>query len=112
VTQWQLANYLDNLPNFVPSSDRLRYITIDLREQFGQLNAQQPNDFRRPYPLAPDSTRTGTYNRSGTLRQGSGRHVRIIQSAGAPAVQLLLTNNSGGQISSAAVPRVGLVRIR
>ena len=112
VTQWQLAKFLDNLPNFTTSSDRLRYITIDLREQFSQLNDQQPNEFRRPYPLAPDSTRTGTYNRSGTLRQGSGRHVRIIQPAGAPAVQLLLTNNSGGQISSAAVPRVGLVRIR
>jgi hypothetical protein len=38
--------------------------------------------------------------------------VRIIQGAGAAAVQFLLTNNSGGQISAAAVPRVGLVRVR
>jgi hypothetical protein len=111
-TQWQMANYLDDLPGFTPSNDRLRYITIDLRNQFGQLHAQRPSDFPREYPLAPDSTRTGTYSRVGTLRQGSGRHVRIIQDDGAQGVQFLLANSSGGQISGTAVPRVGLVRVR
>ncbi len=112
VTQWQLANYLDDLPDFMPASDRLQYINIDLRNQFGQLHNQRPSDFERPYPLAPDSTNTGTYSRLGTLRQGSGPHIRIIQSAGAQGVQFLLGNTSGGTISATAVPRVGLVRVR
>jgi hypothetical protein len=112
VTQWLLANYLDNLPGFTPASERLQYLTLDLRLQFDQLHDQRPSDFAREFPLRPDSTRTGSYSRTGTLRQGSGRHLRIIQSAGAEAVQLLLTNNAGAQISAAAVPRVGLVRIR
>ena len=112
VPQWQMANYLDDLPGFTPSSDRLRYITINLRNQFNQLHNQRPSDFPEPYPLRPDSTRTGVYSRSGTLRQGSGRHVRIIQSAGALSVQLLLTNGTGGGVSATAVPRVGLVRVR
>jgi hypothetical protein len=107
-----MANYLDDLPGFTPSSDRLRYITINLRNQFNQLHNQRPSDFPEPYPLRPDSTRTGVYSRSGTLRQGSGRHVRIIQSAGALSVQLLLTNGTGGGVSATAVPRVGLVRVR
>jgi hypothetical protein len=112
VPEWQLANYLDDLPGFTPSSDRLRYITINLRNQFSQLHNQRPGDFPDPYPLRPDSTRTGVYSRSGTLRQGSGRHVRLIQSAGALSVQLLLTNGTGGGVSTTAVPRVGLVRVR
>jgi hypothetical protein len=112
VTQWQMANYLDDLPGFTPTSDRLRYITINLRSQFNQLHNQRPGDFVRPYPLAPDSTRTGVYSRSGTLRQGSGRHLRIIQDPGAFGVQLLLTNASGGTVSATAAPRVGLVRVR
>jgi hypothetical protein len=112
VTQWQLANYLENLPNFTPASPRLGYPGINLREQFASLNDQDPGSFGRPYPLAPDSTRTGDYSRTGTLRQGSGRHVRIIQSAAAGGVQFLLTNPSGGSVSATAVPRVGLVRVR
>jgi hypothetical protein len=112
VTQWQLANYLEDLPGFNPSSDRLRYITINLRQQFASLNDQDPSSFAREYPLAPDSTKTGSYTRVGTLRQGSGRHVRIIQSAGAAGVQFLLSNTSGGAVSANAVPRVGLVRVR
>jgi len=125
VTQWQFANYLEDLPGFTPSSDRLRYITINLRQQFASLHDQDPGSFpcrvqspsgscpeAAKYPLYPDSTRTGTYSRTGTLRQGSGRHVRIIQSAGAAGVQFLLSNTSGGAVSANAVPRVGLVRVR
>ncbi len=117
VTQWQLANYLDNLmldatTPFTPASDRLLYLTIDLRDQFGQFHDQRPNDFPRPYPLVPDSTKTGAYTRTGTLRQGSGRHVRIIQSAGAAGVQFLLASPTGSAVSATAVPRVGLVRVR
>jgi hypothetical protein len=112
VTQWQLANFLDDLSGFSPSSDRLRYVTINLRQQFASLHDQDPGSFAREYPLAPDSTKTGVYSRTGTLRQGSGRHVRIIQGAGAQGVQFLLATPTGGAVSATAVPRVGLVRVR
>ncbi|MGH7518659.1 MAG: hypothetical protein ACREOC_14530, partial [Gemmatimonadales bacterium] len=111
VTQWQLANYLDDLQGFTPASERLRYITDNLRQQFASLHAQQPSVFAREYPLVPDNYPQLT-GWTGTLRQGSGRHVRIIQDAGAQGVQFLLTNASGGAISATAVPRVGLVRVR
>jgi hypothetical protein len=112
VTQWQMANYLESLPGFNPSSPLIQYGNFPLRERFNAFHNAAASSFARPYPLAPDSTRTGVYSGSGTLRQGSGRHVRIIQSAGAPSVQLLLTNGRGGGVSATAVPRVGLVRVR
>ena len=112
VTQWQLANYLDDLPNFSPSSDRLRYITINLRQQFASLHNQDPANFPLTYPLVPDVSNNGVYNHVGTLRQGSGRHVRILQSSGATGVEFLLSNTNDGAVSANAVPRVGLVRVR
>lgn len=106
VTFWQAANYLDDLPGFTPLNPRLQYIGFNLRAALAQLN-------RTPsFPLVPDSTLTGTYQHAGTLRQGSGRHVRIVQAAGAPGVQFRLSGLAGSAISATLVPRVGLVRIR
>ncbi len=112
VTLWQMANYLDDLPGFVPADPRLQYQNLNLRAQFASLNAQDPTFFANPYPLVPDSTKTGAYQHTGTLQQGSGRHVRIIQAAGARAVQFKLTDQTGNAVTTAIVPRVGLVRIR
>jgi hypothetical protein len=106
VTYWQLANYLDDLPGFAPLNPRLQYISFNLRAALAQLN-------RTPrFPLVPDSTLTGAYSHAGTLHQGSGHHVRIVQAAGAPGVQFKLSGQAGGAISPALVPRVGLVRVR
>lgn len=113
IPEWQLANYTDNLPGFTAQSERLRYDSWDFRSTFGSLHAQSPGSFPREYPLAPDSTLTGVYQRTGTLRGGSGRHVRVIQPAQGAAVTLQLTDSQGGAISgSVAAPRVGIVRIR
>ncbi|HTC24808.1 MAG TPA: hypothetical protein VK688_10615, partial [Gemmatimonadales bacterium] len=106
VTYWQAANYLDDLPNFTPVNQRLQYIGFRLRAALAQLNRTPP------FPLVPDSTTTGTYTHSGTLLQGSAHHARIIQSAGAPAVQFKLSGPAGAAISQTLVPRVGLVRVR
>ncbi len=105
VTYWQAANYLDDLPGFTPANPRLQYVGFNLRAALAQLN-RSPS-----FPLVPDTT-SGSYSHAGTLRQGSAHHVRIIQAAGAPGVQLKLSGQSGGAISPALVPRVGLVRIR
>jgi hypothetical protein len=106
VTDWQAANYLDDLPGFTPTNPRLQYVGFNLRAALAQLN-------RAPsFPLVPDSTLTGSFSHAGTLHQGSAHHVRIIQSAGAAAVQFKLSGLAGSAISPMLVPRVGLVRIR
>jgi len=110
VSQWQLANYLTNLPGFTPSTPRLAYTTLDLRAIY-QTNFQS-GVFQKPYPLTPDSTRDGSYNRTGVLRAGSGRHVRIIQPAGSNEVSFVLSDGSGSPVSSAVKPRIALARVR
>jgi hypothetical protein len=113
VPEWQLANYLDNLPAFVPASPRLQYESWNFRSTFEAFNAQAPGSYPRPYPLVPDSTLTGAYSRQGTLRAGSGRHLRIVQAPQASTVTLHLTDGSSQTIgSSSAAPRIGIVRVR
>ena len=110
-SQWQLANYLTNLPGFTPSSARLQYTTLNLRAIY-QMNFQN-GVFAKPYPLTPDSTRDGTYARSGVLRGGSGRHVRIIQPVGSSEVAFVLTDAGGSSpLSSSVKPRIALARVR
>jgi hypothetical protein len=89
----------------------LQYKDLNLRSIYSQLHASDPSVFAQAYPLIPDSTR-GTYLHAGTLKQGSARHVRILQAAGAAGVQLLLTGSNRAPIASTIVPRIGLVRIK
>jgi hypothetical protein len=111
-TYWNLANYLDHLAGFTPADPRLGYLDINLRSIFAELNQVDPATYARVYPLIPDSTTTGTYQRAGTLRQGSGHHVRIIQQAGAAAVQFRLAGPGNTAIATTLDARIGLVRIR
>jgi hypothetical protein len=104
VGEWQMANYLDDLPGFSAPGTRLRYKTWNFR--FAADSTAQP------FPLVPDSTDGTDYGHSGTLRAGSGRHVRVVQAAGAPGVDLRLTSTSGGALPSSVAPRIALVRIR
>ncbi|HEY9014502.1 MAG TPA: hypothetical protein VIM84_05530, partial [Gemmatimonadales bacterium] len=103
IGEWQLTNYLDDLPGFSAPASRLRYKSWDFRA------AAQPNG---GFPLVPDSTDGTSYSHSGTLRAGSGRHVRVVQQPGAPEVDLLLRSSTGGALPSNIVPRIALVRIR
>ncbi|MBA3259725.1 MAG: hypothetical protein H0T68_09700 [Gemmatimonadales bacterium] len=101
VARWQLANYLEDLPGFTPADETLQYSSWAFREAY------------LPYPLEPDSTETGAYSRAGTLRGGSGRHLRIIQPGSAAPVTLRLTRDDGDSaLSDDAEPRVALIRIR
>ena len=104
VGEWQLANYLDDLPGFVEPTGRLRYRSWNFRQQAAADGI--------PYPLAPDSTSGVDYSHSGVLRAGSGRHVRVVQAAGAASVDLTLTTPTGAALSSTLEPRVALVRVR
>ena len=109
-SQWQMANYVTDLPGFTPSSDRLQYTSFNLRALY---QANFPSPFDKPYPLTPDSTRTGTYSRTGVLRGGTGRHVRIIQPVGSGEVAFKLTDGAGTiPLASTVMPRIALVRVR
>ena len=112
VSEWQLANYLDDLPGFTPSSPRLQYRTWDLRATYVLLHQQLPATFPRVFPLVPDSMHPGPYRRSGVLRDGSGRHLLVIQDASGPAVDMQLSDSSGSTLGTTAVPRIGIARIR
>ena len=110
VSQWQMANYLTSLAGFTPSTPRLGY-TTDLRGIF--LFNFNKGVFGKPYPLTPDVTSDGSYNRTGVLRGGSGRHVRVNQPPSTGEVDLQLTDGVGtGFIAAGAAPRIALVRIR
>ncbi|HET6778520.1 MAG TPA: hypothetical protein VFH26_06505 [Gemmatimonadales bacterium] len=104
VAEWQMTNYLDDLPGFTATGSRLRYKSWNFR-----FAAESLGTF---FPLVPDSTDGTDYGHSGTLRAGSGRHVRVVQPAGGPGVDLLLTNATGGALPSSVEPRIALVRIR
>ncbi|HET7601933.1 MAG TPA: hypothetical protein VFK36_02875 [Gemmatimonadales bacterium] len=113
VPQWQLANYLDDLPAFVTQEPRLRYTSWNFRATFADLHAQDPTDFPQAFPLRPDSITTSAYDRKGTLRAGSGLHLRVIQPPNSAAVTLQLTDSLRRAIgSSTAVPRIGIARVR
>ena len=110
VGEWQLANFLDDLPGTVPASSRLQYSSWDLRALFGGIGS---------YPLVPDTTVDGRqvsgvpYSRSDSLRAGSGVHVLIGQSAGGGTVDFQLTDPTGTSLPTAqAEPRIALFRIR
>ncbi len=105
VPEWQMANYLDDLPGFSQSSSRLRYKTWNFRDPAQTLG--------HTYTLVPDLTDGAAYSHAGVLRAGSGRHVLVTQAGGAAAVDLRLTGPSGAEpVSSSADPRIGLVRVR
>ena len=108
VTEWQLANYLDNLPGF-PQDSRLRYKTWNFRSTYA---ANYPQVFSKPFPLTPDSTSAG-YVRSGTLRAGSGRHVRFKVPASGPAVTVRLgSSTAGSRLGTTIEGRIAVARIK
>ena len=104
VGEWQLANYLDDLPGFAEPTARLRYRSWNFRQMAAAEGI--------PYPLVPDSTSGVDYSHSGVLRAGSGRHIRVVQAPGAASVDLTLTAPTGAALSSTLEPRIALVRVR
>ncbi len=106
VPEWQMANYLDDLPGFDQPGSRLRYKTWNFRQVF-------PDSMGRSFPLTPDNTTGNGYSHTEVLRAGSGRHVLVTQAGGAPVVDLLLSGPSGTEpVSPTVDARIGLVRIR
>jgi hypothetical protein len=113
VASWQLANYLDDLPSFTPANPLLQYTSWNFRQVYAALNANDPADFPRPFPLVPPTAPDGAYNESGTLLGGSGRHLLVDQGANAAGLSLKLTGTDGTTaLPASSAPFVGVVRIR
>ena len=108
---WQLANYTEDLPGFTPVNDRLQYTSWALRDLYH--SNFEAGVYDKPYPLTPEVTSDGAVARTGTLRGGSGPHLRIVQPPSGPALELKLTAGDGvSPVSASVQPRIGLVRIR
>ncbi|MGH4000477.1 MAG: hypothetical protein ACRDTJ_23790, partial [Pseudonocardiaceae bacterium] len=116
VTDWQLANYLDDLPGFSAANARTQYTSWNFRDIFQTNFDGNVPGFEKPYPLTPDTVLAGDgldYERAGMLRGGSGLHVLVVQPPGAGPVDLLLTGGDGNTALPASVlPRIAVVRIR
>jgi hypothetical protein len=113
IGEWQLANYLEDQPDFdgVTTGTRFGYGSWRLRDVFESFNQQDPVRFPRAYPLQPDVLTGGDYLRDGVLRPGSGPHLLVGQSS-AP-VDLLLTARDGSTgLPAAAAPRAIVLRLR
>lgn len=111
IGQWQLANYLDNLPGFTPMSDRLQYTSFDFRALY--QSAFDQGVFAKPYPLTPDVVGSSPYTNDGLLPEGSGRHLDVVQAASSGEVTLLLTGAGGATVlPTSSKPRAVLARIR
>jgi hypothetical protein len=104
VGAWQLANYLDDLPDFVPLDGELRYTTVNLRST---LKAVSPF-----YPLRPDSVAGTGYARSGVLRAGSGLHVRVVQPAQGIVVRMRLLAPDATALDPLLAGRIAVARVR
>jgi hypothetical protein len=110
VPEWLMAGYLDDRDNLPPMSPRMRFRSWGLRGVW--LNPANSQAFPNGFPLKPDST-SGSYSRTGTLRGGSGRHLRLIQQANGAAIDMQLVRDAQGTaIDPALVARIGIVRIR
>ncbi|HYC30980.1 MAG TPA: hypothetical protein VEB59_01765 [Gemmatimonadales bacterium] len=108
---WQMANYTEDLQNFTALDDRLQYTSWALRDIY-QTNFEE-GVFAKPYPLTPPVTSDGNVARTGTLRGGSGVHLRVVQPPDSPEIELKLTDGDGiAPVNAGAAPRIALVRIR
>jgi hypothetical protein len=113
VGEWQLALWLDDLPSFVPVSNRLRYTSWNFRDVFAR-NCCGPNKpFELAFPFTPVNASTMPFTRSGTLRGGSGKHFSLVIPSGSSAVDILVARTSGGdELDPALDARIAIARIR
>lgn len=111
VTQWQMANYLDDLSGFQDAGGRLSYSSWNFRNAYASLHGQDAFRFPLVFPLVPDTV-GASYDRTGTLRGGSGHHVLIEQAPSSGAVEVKLTKDGTAAVDAALEARVGVARIR
>jgi hypothetical protein len=115
VSQWALANWVDDLADALPGfviPPELEYRSWNFRETYADLNAVRPNPFAKVFPLVPTSGDGAATALSGVLRAGSGMYHRAFQAPGAPAIVLTFRAADGFVLASSHAPRLNIVRIR
>jgi hypothetical protein len=115
VGEWQLANYLEDHPDFedVTAGTRFRYPSWNIRDIYASFHQQDPAQFPSAFPLEPEVFAGGDYIRTGELLAGSGRHLLVEQAGSVPDVDLRLTSPDGeNALSADASPRTVLLRLR
>ncbi len=112
VTQWQMANYLDDLSGFTDATGQLSYKSWRFRTTFASLHQQDPGFFPLAYPLAPDTVTDVAYDHAGTIRGGSAHHILVEMPPSGRAVQVKLTGNGTAAIDASIAARFGVARIR
>jgi hypothetical protein len=107
--EWQLANYLEDHPDFVDltAGTRFGYTSWNLRDIFASFS------FASLYPVEPDVFTGADYVHTGVLGPGSGRHLLVEPPASGAPVDLRLTRpDATSALSSDVVPRTVLLRLR
>jgi hypothetical protein len=115
IGEWQLANFLEDHPDFedLTAGTRLHYSSWSIREVYASFHQEDPVQFPSAYPLEPDVFAGGDYVRAGELLAGSGHHLLVEHAASVPALDLRLTNPDGvNALSADASPRTVLLRLR
>jgi hypothetical protein len=115
IGEWQLANYLEDHPDFedLTGGTRFHYTSWNIREVYASFNQQFPEMFPSAYPLEPDVFAGGNYVRTGELLAGSGHHLLVEHAASVPALDLrLTTGDEVNALSPDASPRTILLRLR
>jgi hypothetical protein len=111
ISHWGLANWVSDLPGFAAPAE-LKYKSWHFRTTFSGLNAGDPKDFPRPYPLVPPISAGNAVNLSGKLWTGSGSYVRVVQPPNGAAFTLQLSANGSAPVSPAIGPQLTVIRIR
>ena len=111
VTRWAMANWVSDLPAF-PTPTQLRYRSWSFRATYASLNAQDPGNFPKAFPLDPTFSAGRAVSLTGTLRAGSGVYHRALQAPSAPGFTLLFGTSSGGPLDPNLVPVLNVIRIR
>ena len=110
VTRWALANWVSDLPAFAAPPE-LQYESWAFRTTYASLNAQDPSNFPKAFPLTPTVSGGRQTDVSGTLRAGSGLYHRVTHGSNAPGFTLHFTTSGGGLLNPTFLPRLNVIRI-
>ncbi|HET9513660.1 MAG TPA: hypothetical protein VFO95_07010 [Gemmatimonadales bacterium] len=113
VGEWFLALYVDDLTGFTPASPRLTFESWGLRTIFLN-NCCAPNSpFPTAFPFTPVNATSSNFQRTGTLRGGSGRHFLATIPGGATGIDVLISKAPDGPVLDAALEsRIAIVRLQ
>jgi hypothetical protein len=111
VSQWMLANYASDLPDFT-APPRLRHQTWRLRTTYASLHDQVPERFPVEFPIVPSTLTAPSFAASGTMHAGSGSYYLVVQSANAESFTMKLQDPADGPVTPAVSPRLNVLRLR